>query len=82
MLDTWGRIRSINVRKVVWCAQELRLDFQRTEDGGKFGVVQAPDHRALNPNAMAPVIDDGQGAERWMDWQQTTLNKVRAACWN
>ncbi len=111
MLNIWGRISSINVRKVVWCAQELKLDFQRTEAGGKFGVVQTPEYRALNPNATVPLIDDGEGAERvllwesnvivrylcarhalgtlypvdlparfdaerWMDWQQTTLNRV------
>ena len=111
MLNIWGRISSINVRKVVWCAQELGLDFQRTEAGGKFGVVQTPEYLALNPNAMVPTIDDGEGAERvtlwesnvivrylcarhshgsfypselparfaaarWMDWQQTTLNRA------
>lgn len=109
MLNIWGRISSINVRKVVWCAQELGLDFQRTEAGGRFGIVQTPEYLALNPNAMVPTIDDGEGdervtlwesnvivrylcarhahgtlypadlperfdAERWMDWQQTTLN--------
>ncbi|SCK61042.1 Glutathione S-transferase [Variovorax sp. HW608] len=111
MLNIWGRISSINVRKVVWCAQELGLDFQRTEAGGRFGVVQTPEYLGMNPNAMVPVIDDGEGAdrvvlwesnvivrylcakhsmgrlypeplaerfdaERWMDWQQTTLNPV------
>ena len=111
MLNIWGRISSINVRKVVWCAQELGLDFQRTEAGGKFGVVRTPEYLALNPNGMVPMIDDGEGAdrvvlwesnvivrylcakhapgklypeglaarfdaERWMDWQQTTLNPV------
>ncbi len=111
MLNIWGRISSINVRKAVWCAQELGLDFQRTEAGGRFGVVQTPEYLALNPNAMVPVIDDGEGAERvvlwesnvivrylcarhspgklypdmlserfdaerWMDWQQTTLNRA------
>ena len=111
MLNIWGRISSINVRKVVWCAQELGLDFQRTEAGGKFGVVQTPDYLALNPNALVPCIDDGEDearvvlwesnvivrylcarhshgalypidlparfdAERWMDWQQTTMNKA------
>lgn len=113
MLNIWGRISSINVRKVVWCAQELGLDFQRTEAGGKFGIVQTPDYLRLNPNALVPAIDDGEGedrvvlwesnvivrylcakhasgklyperlaarfdAERWMDWQQTTLNPVSA----
>jgi glutathione S-transferase len=117
-LQIWGRLSSINVRKVVWCAQELGLAFQRTEAGGRFGVVQTPAYRALNPNALVPTIevdaDDANvdaetaggrfrlwesnvivrylcaryapgdlypeplparfDAERWMDWQQTTLN--------
>jgi glutathione S-transferase len=113
MLHIWGRLSSINVRKVVWCAQELSLEFRRTEAGGRFGVVQTPDYRALNPNALVPTIEDDDAnteaghafrlwesnvivrylcarhapgslypealtarfdAERWMDWQQTTLN--------
>ena len=98
---------SINVKKVVWTAQELGLDFQRTEAGGLFGVVKTPEYMRLNPNSLVPVIEDdgyvlwesnvivrylsakyapGQlyptdlrerfDAERWMDWQQTTLNPV------
>ncbi len=105
MLKIWGRLTSINVRKVVWTAQELGLDFQRTDAGGSFGIVKESDYLACNPNAMVPLIDDNgytlwesnvivrylsarhapgtlypEGlqqrfdAERWMDWQQTTLN--------
>ncbi len=105
MLKIWGRMSSINVKKVVWTAQELGLDFQRTEAGGLFGLVKTPDYMALNPNSLVPVIEDdgfvlwesnvivrylcarhsaGEmyptdlrerfDAERWMDWQQTTLN--------
>ncbi len=113
MLKIWGRMSSINVKKVVWTAQELALDFQRTEAGGLFGVVKTPDYMALNPNSLVPVIEDhdyvlwesnvivrylsakhslGQmyptdlrerfDAERWMDWQQTTLNPAsRAGFW-
>ncbi len=56
-LQIWGRLTSINVRKVVWCAQELGLAFQRTDAGGPFGVVQTPEYRALNPNALVPTIE-------------------------
>jgi len=42
MLQIWGRLSSINVRKVVWCAQELGLAFQRTDAGRQFGIVQTP----------------------------------------
>ncbi|MDI1237355.1 MAG: glutathione S-transferase [Polaromonas sp.] len=105
MLKIWGRMSSINVKKVVWTAQELGLDFQRTEAGGLFGLVKTPEYMLLNPNSMVPVIEDDGfvlwesnvivrylcarqsagdmyptdlrerfDAERWMDWQQTTLN--------
>ncbi|OYY53960.1 MAG: glutathione S-transferase, partial [Polaromonas sp. 35-63-240] len=107
MLKIWGRMSSINVKKVVWTAQELGLDFQRTEAGGLFGVVKTPEYMQLNPNSLVPVIEDDDyalwesnvivrylcgrhsfgpmypadlrerfDAERWMDWQQTTLNPV------
>ena len=63
MLKIWGRLSSINVRKVVWCALELGLAFHRTEAGGRFGVVQTPDYRALNPTALVPTIEDDDAAE-------------------
>lgn len=103
MLHLWGRLSSINVRKVVLCAQVLGLDLPRTDAGLAFGVVDTPDYRAANPNGLVPLLQDGDftlwesnaivrylcaregrlypadlqqrfDAERWMDWQQTTLN--------
>jgi glutathione S-transferase len=105
MLTIWGRISSINVRKVVFTAQELGLPFQRIDAGSEFGIVRTPDYLARNPNALVPLLEDGEvqlwesnvivrylcakhspgqlypqdlprrfDAERWMDWQQTTLN--------
>jgi len=105
MLKIWGRLTSINVRKVVLAAQELAIPFERTDAGGAFGIVRTPDYLAKNPNATIPLIEDDQvqlwesnvivrylcarhapdtlyplalpqrfDAERWMDWQQTTLN--------
>jgi glutathione S-transferase len=104
-LKIWGRISSINVKKVVWTAQELKLDFERIEAGGVHGVVKTPAYMALNPNAQIPVLQDEEyvlwesnvitrylcakhstgdlypaeleqrfDAERWMEWQQTTVN--------
>jgi len=115
-LHIWGRMSSINVKKVVWTAQELGLEFQRTEAGGAFGVVKTPEYMHLNPNSTVPVIEDQEGdnfvlwesnvivrylchkhslgdlcptdlrerfdAERWMEWQQTTLNPAsRTGFW-
>ena len=33
MLRIWGRLSSINVQKVVWCARELHLDHERVDIG-------------------------------------------------
>ena len=105
MLKIWGRMSSINVRKVVLAAQWLELPFERVDAGLTFGIVRTPEYLARNPNGLVPLIeDDGVelwesnvivrylcakhspgglypqalpqrfDAERWMDWQQTTIN--------
>ena len=105
MLKIWGRISSINVRKVVLATQWLGIPFERVDAGHEFGVVKTPAYRDMNPNSLVPTIEDGEfrlwesnvvvrylcakhsmgglypapleqrfDAERWMDWQQTTLN--------
>lgn len=102
----WGRFSSLNVRKVVWTAQELGIPFQRTDAGMAFGITTTREYQRKNPNALVPLMEDGDfvlwesnvivrylcarygkaqclypddltarfDAERWMDWQQTTLN--------
>jgi glutathione S-transferase len=60
MLHLWGRLSSINVRKVVWAAQELGLTMQRTDAGGQFGIVKESDYLQKNPNALVPLIEDGE----------------------
>ena len=105
MIRIWGRLSSINVRKVVFTAQLLGVPFERIDAGGEFGVVRTPEYLSRNPNALVPLLEDGDfvlwesnaivrylgaryggdvfypadlrtrfDAERWMDWQQTTLN--------
>jgi glutathione S-transferase len=59
MLKFWGRVSSINVRKVLMTLQELGIAFERTDAGQAFGVVQTPAYRAKNPNALVPMIEDG-----------------------
>jgi glutathione S-transferase len=104
MLKIWGRSNSINVQKVLWCCEELGLDYERIEAGHNFGVTDTPMYTAMNPNGLVPTIANGRfqlwesnvivrylahthgydylcpaeieqrfDAERWMDWQATTL---------
>ncbi len=106
MIRLWGRVSSINVRKVLWTLQEAGVPFERTDAGLAHGVVNDPDYVAKNPNRLVPLLEDGDfvlwesnaivrylcaryapacypqdlqarfDAERWMDWQQTTLNRA------
>ncbi len=109
-LHIWGRISSINVRKVVLAAQWMGLNFKRTDAGLSYGVNKTPEYLRMNPNGQIPVLQDGDftlwesnvivrylcakhsmgklyptdlqqrfDAERWMDWQQTTMNNVGRA---
>ena len=58
MLRIWGRVSSINVQKVVWCADELGLQYERRDVGGKFGGNDTPEYLAMNPNGLVPVIEE------------------------
>ena len=58
MLRIWGRLSSVNVQKVVWCADEIGLDYERVDAGGAFGLTRSPEYLAMNPNALVPVIED------------------------
>lgn len=74
MLHIWGRLSSINVRKVVWTAQELGLKVQRTDAGGQFGIVNESDYLRKNPNALVPTIEDGES----ILWESNVI--VRYLC--
>lgn len=58
-ITIWGRLSSINVRKVVWAAQEAGVAFERIDAGAAFGVVDTAAYRQLNPNGLIPTLQDG-----------------------
>lgn len=60
MLKVWGRKNSSNVRKVLWCAEELQLPYQAIDAGGAFGLVNEAEYRSKNPNGRVPMIEDGE----------------------
>ena len=59
MLRILGKATSINVRKVLWTCAELNIPFLQEEWGTGFQPTDDPRFLALNPNAMVPVIQDG-----------------------
>lgn len=58
MLTIWGRRNSINVMKVLWVCDEMRLPYHRIDAGMQYGVVDTPEYAAMNPNRKVPTIDD------------------------
>jgi glutathione S-transferase len=74
-LQIWGRMTSINVKKVIWTAQELGLDFERHEAGGVHGVVKTPAYMALNPNSQVPVLEDGD----YVLWESNVITRYLCA---
>lgn len=59
MLTIWGRTSSLNVQKVLWCCEELGLEFERIDWAGEFGGNDDPAYRAMNPNGKVPTLKDG-----------------------
>jgi glutathione S-transferase len=74
MLKLWGRISSINVRKVVLTAQLLELPFDRIDAGAAFGVTKTPQYLARNPNALVPTLED----DDFVLWESNVI--VRYLC--
>jgi glutathione S-transferase len=58
MLKIWGRVNSVNVKKALWCVEELGLPCERTDAGMQFGVVNTPEYRKMNPNGLVPTLDE------------------------
>ncbi len=58
MLRIWGRVNSVNVKKAMWCVEELGLPCERTDAGMQFGIVNTPEYRNMNPNGLVPTMDE------------------------
>ncbi len=60
MVKVLGRASSINVRKVLWTLVEVGVEFDREDWGTGFRSTASPEFLALNPNALVPVLVDGE----------------------
>jgi glutathione S-transferase len=69
VLKILGRASSINVRKVLWTCAEIGLPFEREDWGVGFQPTSDPTFTALNPNALVPVVRDGD----FVLWESNTI---------
>ena len=74
MLKIWGRLSSINVRKVTLAAQWLQIPFERIDAGHEFGIVKTPEYLGKNPNGLVPLIED----DGFVLWESNVI--VRYLC--
>ncbi len=66
MITVWGRENSTNVKKVLWCLEELQLRYQRIPAGGQYGLNRDPAYLAMNPNGLVPCLrDEATGLVLW-----------------
>ncbi len=75
MITLWGRINSVNVQKVVLALEETALPYRRIDAGRGYGVTDTPEYRAMNPNALVPVIEDGG----FVLWESNAIVRYLAA---
>ncbi len=70
-----GRTSSINVRKVLWTLAELNVPFVHEDDWATPArPTSLPQFKALNPNALVPVIEDENGVL----WESNTICRYLA----
>jgi glutathione S-transferase len=75
MLKIWGRSNSVNVKKVLWAAEELGLPYRRVDAGLHFGVNDTPEYRRMNPTGLVPTIDD----DGFVLWESHAIVRYLAA---
>lgn len=69
MLKILGKSSSINVRKVLWLCEELGLSYEQEQYGSGFKPTGTAEFKALNPNAMVPVLID----DDFVLWESNTI---------
>lgn len=57
-MKLYGRLTSFNVQKVLWLLEELALDYEHIELGGRFGGLNSDEFGHLNPMRKVPVFID------------------------
>jgi glutathione S-transferase len=77
MITVWGRDNSTNVKKVLWCLEELGVAYHSIPAGGKFGKTHDAEYLAMNPNALVPCIHDG--ATNLTLWESNTIVRYLTA---
>ena len=58
MMKILGRRTSSNTMKTLWVADEMGLEYEQVDIGGKFGGNREADYLAMNPMGLVPTLVD------------------------
>ena len=75
MLRILGRRTSGNVMKPLWAADEMGLDYEQVDLGGKFGGNREPDYLAMNPMGLVPALVE----DDFILWESNAIAQARAS---
>ena len=78
MIKILGRHTSYNVQKVLWLAEELNLNYEHKEVGGRFRGTDLSEFKALNPQQKVPVIITSDGPI----WESNTILRYLASTYD
>jgi len=59
-IKLYGKATSINVRKVQWTLAELQQPYEFIELGATIDWQALPELRQKNPNALVPILQEGE----------------------
>lgn len=75
MLTILGRRTSGNVMKPLWVLDELGLDYEQVDVGGRFGGNDRPEYLAKNPMGLVPtLVEDG-----FVLWESNAITRYLCA---
>ncbi len=74
MLTVWGRERGVCVKKVLWCLEELHLDFERIDAGKQYGVINTEEYLKMNRNGLVPTLKD----DDFVLWESNAIMRYLA----
>ena len=75
MLKIHGRNNSSNVQKVVWALDEMKVQYERIDAGGEFGIVNEEPYLKMNPNARVPTLEE----DDFILWESNAIVRYLAA---
>jgi glutathione S-transferase len=58
MLKVWGKARGFCVKKVLWCLDELGLEFERADPGSQQSYPGSAGSMQMNGNDLPPLLQD------------------------